>query len=1823
MPFDIEAQIGEWQKSLLDTTRRNRLIKFTAGRGGGLTFLHPAGDDLWQRLVVEGRAFAFPWKRDILGVPAEAIDGEATDPPGPTDAVADTEPTGAAASPVAPNAGSGSTDAVQPTDEPRAENSVRATEGDSREAAPTSPKPKTLRELTAECQASARLGFDDLLTGLSDKKLAAQLLRLSRSASEAETDHGVSTLYAVFGFLRWYESPDSREEILSPLVLVPVRLDRESVDAAWKLHAEDDDPAANHCLAESLATEFRLRLPSGSEADISTDGPDGLAAYLERVAALVKGMARWEVVREAAIGVFNFQKLAMWEDLKKNAERIKAHKLCRAIAGDGGVELRPPAGLVAAADLDAQVRPDAVTHILDVDSSQQEAIEAVKRGADVVIDGPPGTGKSQTIANVIAELLAAGRTVLFVSEKTAALEVVKRRLDDRGLGDFCLELHSHKANKREVAAELGRCLDIGPVAYKDVAAELRQLADDRGRLNAYVAELHRPRAPLGVTAFQVHGELARLDNLLDRSRWTTPDVFARDAEFLRRATDALSGLARCRAVIENPAAHPWRNCRLATVTQVGLDDARHHLGRVSDTTARLAAGTALADLALAGPADTVGRWQQAVGFARSVLAVPLVPADWFGGDPAAAATAARALHAAATRVRLLAGSLGAFSSSAVASLDAEAVSKLAPPTSGSGERLVGGSSLAARTRALRLRDLAGRLNAVTPSLDRLATSFGRLLSALLLPARTATVAQARKYTRVAADLATGPAVCPSWWDAARRTELQSVVTKAPQEELAAQSLRAGLAGKLAPVAFAPESADVVRDALRHGGSFWRRLFPRWGALRRQVAGWYAGSPPDRAGLLADLAVLDEFHRRAGYARQVEAAYAADLVPTASGRADWAASAEGLTAVERYEKWKPSPELKTALAPGGKLDRATLRSAADDLSRADAEFQAAWSELLTVYAPAGTATVLDATAAALASRLRDERAAAEAEAAVLDRLADLLRDGEDLPPGTWKARAVELAERVALRAQIASHAGVLGVGEPVAAVEAADWSVLAGTAETLQALLARVVGRVSPATVAALCDGASRERLRAAVGVSERAITDGFEESWAYLTGTLFPPDASVSEGVVLAQMPIADLYRWAGARLADLPRVEEWVRYVQVRREAAALGVELVVEEVAAGRVGIDRAADAFRRRFLGLWLDALYERVPELARFSTDDQDHLVDRFVRLDRLSVQAAPARLRSQLLVDPRRPHADGAAPATSELGILLREANKKRKHLPVRRLFAEVPTLLPRLKPCLMMSPLAVSTYLNSTSAEFDVVIFDEASQVRPHDAICAVYRGRQLVVAGDPRQLPPTDFFARSTADDPDADDGDDGTAGFESLLDVCLSLGLVRKRLRWHYRSRREGLIAFSNQFIYGGGLVTFPSADDGAGSAVRFERVSDGRFADGVNVPEARRVADLVMAHARSSPDTSLGVIAFSQRQQNRILDELEARRKARPDLEGFFKEDRADRFFVKNLENVQGDERDVIVLSVGYGPDATGRVAMRFGPLNRQGGERRLNVAVTRARSGMILVTSMVATDIDLSRTAAEGARLLRAFLDYAERGPRALTEAVTAAEAGEFDSPFEREVYDELRRRGLTLHTQVGCGGYKIDIAVLADGTVGRYALGVECDGATYHSSATARDRDRLRQSVLEGLGWRLCRIWSTDWLRNREKQVQRVLAALTASPQPPAPTIESVPAPVEELPPPVPVPVSPAPLPAYGSIDDVPELVIHTTVIAVVSEYGATESDDLCGAVSRRLGFKRLGAKIKSRVEGALAALARDRRLERQADGRWGVAAIPLRQSQGL
>jgi superfamily I DNA and/or RNA helicase len=426
-----------------------------------------------------------------------------------------------------------------------------------------------------------------------------------------------------------------------------------------------------------------------------------------------------------------------------------------------------------------------------------------------------------------------------------------------------------------------------------------------------------------------------------------------------------------------------------------------------------------------------------------------------------------------------------------------------------------------------------------------------------------------------------------------------------------------------------------------------------------------------------------------------------------------------------------------------------------------------------------------------------------------------------------------------------------------------------------------------------------------------------------------------------------------------------------------------------------------------------------------------------------------------------------------------------------------------------MSPLSVSQFLPADLAkmQFDVVVFDEASQLLPEDAIGAIYRGKQLVVTGDNQQLPPTTFF-QQFADDGESED-DDAPPLFESILDACLGAGFSRQMLRWHYRSRHEHLIAFSNENYYDGKLITFPSprlADPGQG--VQFHHVPDGVYDRGGkrdNPREAAEVARLVLEHFRTRPELSLGVIAFSYAQMEAIQDELDRQLAQQPDLERFFDGGRLEGFFVKNLETVQGDERDVILLSVGYGRDAEGKIVLNFGPLNRDGGERRLNVAVTRARRQLIAVSSVRARDLNVTAGQARGLRHLQRYLDFAERGIEALRPADQTAPLP--TTGLHEDVSAELKKLGYDAVPHIGCGAYRIDLGIVDPNEAGRFLLGIEFDGPSYAQASTARDRDRLRQEVLGKLGWRLHRVWAPDWLLRKQEEVQRLAAALSTAPDP--------------------------------------------------------------------------------------------------------------------
>jgi very-short-patch-repair endonuclease len=543
------------------------------------------------------------------------------------------------------------------------------------------------------------------------------------------------------------------------------------------------------------------------------------------------------------------------------------------------------------------------------------------------------------------------------------------------------------------------------------------------------------------------------------------------------------------------------------------------------------------------------------------------------------------------------------------------------------------------------------------------------------------------------------------------------------------------------------------------------------------------------------------------------------------------------------------------------------------------------------------------------------------------------------------------------------------------------------------------------------------------------------------------------------------------------------------------LGLGPLLDELARRQAGPDAAAAAFDHAWYSSVLDQIRVRDPEYAAYRGDALDEIAGEFRVHDVQHLAANQARVR-RVWAD-RLHAAQDQHPLQAR--VIRKQAALRRRHLPLRRLLDQADDVLFALKPCWAMSPLMVSQVLPATRL-FDVVIFDEASQIVPADAIPSIMRAHQVVVAGDDRQLPPTNFF-RQFLDEGD-EPGDDESlvsfgAGFESVLDALRPL-LPTAALAWHYRSRDERLVAFSNARIYGGALTTFPGVF--RGDCLRHVVVAQGpeRGQEVSVTAEVHEVVKLIMEHARARPGESLGVIALGVRHAERIDAAVRAALAADPELaglEGYFAEDRAEPFFVKNLERVQGDERDAIILSIGYGKHPDGRMRYQWGPLLRDGGERRLNVAATRAKHRLTLVSSFSASDVDPDRVTKAGARLLADYLEYASSGGTA-----APASGGTELNPFEADVRDRLAASGITVVPQYGVGGYRVDFAAAHPADAARMVLAIEADGASYSGSGSVRDRDRLRGEHLQRLGWSFQRLWSTNWFQDPQAEVTKLQEA---------------------------------------------------------------------------------------------------------------------------
>ncbi|WP_242102074.1 DUF3320 domain-containing protein [Lysobacter sp. M2-1] len=1503
---------------------------------------------------------------------------------------------------------------------------------------------------------------DQLQTRMTSSGLQKRLLDLYIDARTLEEEQGVNILFLAIGYLKWRAPSTPNDDRFAPLVLVPVHLERSNAGEKFHLRWAGEDIQANLSLQLYLHRQFELRLP-----DIVDFETLDIDAYLEQVSQMVSGKAHWEVLpNEAVLGLFSFAKFMMYRDLDPAQWRasggFESRSSLRGVVSDGF-----PGSILSNdnINIDPVIPPGQMVHVVDCDSSQALVVHDVRRGTSILVQGPPGTGKSQTIANIIATAVADKKKVLFVAEKMAALDVVKRRLDQADIGVACLELHSSKANKRAVLDDLRRTWQLGQPRVDDGRPIVQQLTEARDELNEHAIRLHRVYEPAKLTPFEVFGHLLRLRREgyttrrveLDGSlSWAPHEKEARE-ELLRDLVIRIDEMGR-------PADHSWAGVGIRGLLPNGRDRILELVGSLAHDldTWRDRAVALFRALELDAPQQFV-ETEEARKRSERLVAAPQMGGRAFLAPVWDQTGAVDALiEELALAQKLHAEALTLASADALEinwSETQAALAELSP------EFELGREGAA-------LADINRAVDRILPDLTRLAQLLGErdvltLDTAIRLAAigeRAATIPEIERASLVA-----------HIWD--RGVDSIEDLIEAVDR---VQAGKRSLSGVFREAAWSQE-LEESRSYMATVGTSWLRVFNgHWRRSNRLVRSFLVNPklPADHIlrsldGLIDAQAAQRKIAERDGQgAEAFGTGWQRERSDTSflRGVANWMRSLRPLGSGVRERladvaDRQLASELAARVLPV--LDEVKVRLTPISEALIAAERRPWGEETVLRRVPL---TAAKAKTAIWRAALEKCRYLAKSDTLTIKgAAADILR----------LVQAQHALQLLATKSEQGESAfGLLwsGVGSDLVALDAATAWIHEN--EALRGLAARTPDATEWLAACSALDGeahALMERTAALFSSLEFESADGAKNL----------RDADLS-------MLSTRLERWR-ANPEGLP---QWVAYMAQAKEAENKGLKAVVRALASGHLATEHAIGAFQLAYYEDVLAKMVKAEPELGSFDGQKQSQKVAHFSQLDWNRMLLA----RRQVV----RAHHDQVPQrggATGPTAILLAEMSRQRRHMPIRQLVERCAPAIQALKPVFMMSPLSIAQFLPPGVLEFDLLVIDEASQVQPVDALGAVARAKQLVIVGDERQLPPTRFFAKVLGDNQNDDDEGAPPADVESILGLCRARGLPERMLRWHYRSRHQSLIAVSNREFYEDQLLIVPSPyTSEGGMGLRFNHLTDAIYDRGntrTNPVEAKAVAEAVIEHARKSPNLSLGVATFSTQQRRAIVDHLEVLRRLHPETEGFFASHESEPFFVKSLENIQGDERDVIFISVGYGRDAMHNLTMNFGPLSAQGGERRLNVLISRAKSRCEVFSSITDEDIDIERAKGKGTVAFKLFLHYARTGRLAINGRNKEVEA----RVFEQEVENALKASGHHVHSHVGEAGLFVDIAVFDPKLPGRYILGIECDGGWYRDARSARDRERLREAALRDKGWTIYRVWSSEWFQRPQAELDRLIAAI--------------------------------------------------------------------------------------------------------------------------
>lgn len=1250
-----------------------------------------------------------------------------------------------------------------------------------------------------------------LQTNLSEKDLEKTVRKISTTARNTMNDLGYNVLFLTLGSVVWYERGDSDVKYEAPLLLLPIKITRENVSSPFIVEYNDDDVILNPALTLKLKKEFQIYL---DDIDISDIQDADVVKVFECVQKKIQKQKKWKLLNNIYIGLFSFAKFVMYKDIDQNQEKIKASSLIKCICGKSESEYTNINDICPATELDTNVLPKDTYQILDADSSQQQAIAFVKANNNLVIEGPPGTGKSQTIANIIAELLSQGKKVLFVSQKIAALSVVKSRLDSNGLEPYCLELHSDKTNRKQFLQNILDSISTSNIA-NHTGSSLDILQKKKIELNEYVKAISTPIGILNEKPFEAIGKVCASG--FDDFECIFDDFDKWDSATLEYKKGLFTNLKNKIDILGNP-----RNF------------------------------------------------------------------SWYG-----------------THIK---------------NLDADYQLKL---------------------------EIKGLLRDTTKNLEKLGANIDQLCELIYLK-------QPLKLNEID-----------------NIVKITDIISHIPQNTFKKVSFEdEELSTNINKICECIKQFNIYNNRIKNNYN--------WGILNEDLD--------------YQITLFEHFNQ------SIVNKFSFNYIKSKKYLKKFFINNYKPTSFQVLADLKNAKNLKYWLDEINKNN-----SIAEDI------FQEIWSK----------------------ENSNEDDINISSDSII--RLKKIL-DEEDY-----------FTENILLKFK---ENGI-------------NYSKLNLLKDEIADLYKNI------------CDSLLK--------ITEK-VSFKCEEAF----------------NCNIENVLIVDILNKFRKMFDDIDDLAIWSQYLFALDEIKKENLETFYNVFLDKNVDINKIDIAFEGQFYRVWLNAfVYQKSNILREFNSAQHEKIIEQFRKLDEELINSAKLRLTQVL----KNNQINGIKEFPNEKLELERESKKQRLRKSLRQIMLMAPNLLQYVKPCLMMSPLTVAQLLEPNIFKFDYIIFDEASQLTTEDCIGAMYRGKRLIVAGDSNQLPPTSFFKTVTepSEEEEYSENDDEKEDLDSILNECSTAGFPKCMLKWHYRSKDEHLIAFSNKHLYKE-LYTFPSSietSDETGIKWHYNENTAKTDAN-ARLEEAKIVAQAVMEHARRFPQYSLGVATFNMKQKDLIEDEIARLRREDRTCESFFNSNKSESFFVKNLESIQGDERDVIFISIGYFKNQNNVLPMNFGPINQDGGERRLNVLVTRARYKIELFSAIRYVDFDLDKTKSLGVALLKQYLEYAERGEVALIANTQAEIDDDFASPFEKAVCEGLRKNGLSVKTQVGCSGYKIDMAIRNRKNPGEFILGIECDGASYHSSATARDRDRLRQQVLENLGWKIYRIWSTDWFKNPQKELDKLL-----------------------------------------------------------------------------------------------------------------------------